>query len=143
MKLFRQILVLTLALLLLVSSTGISVGMHLCGGKIQSLSIFGKAESCGMEQKQEALPPCHQPQQKQVKDKGCCENHNFVVQRLDAGADTKIVLHKTPDVKLLVAIKVVILQLYAPETATTPAYALYTSPPLARDIPVLVQSFLI
>ncbi|MBF9254931.1 hypothetical protein I2I11_16630 [Pontibacter sp. 172403-2] len=143
MKLFRQIIVLTLALLLLVSSTGLSVGMHMCGGEIQDLSFFGRAESCGMEQKQDVLPPCHQPKKKQVESKGCCENHQLVVQRLDAGADTKIAIHKTPDVKFLAAFKAVVLQLFAPETATTPAYALYTSPPLARDIPVLVQAFLI
>jgi len=143
MNLFRQLIVLTLVLLLLVSSTGISVGMHLCGGKIQDLNFFGKAEHCPMEQKQDVLPPCHQPQKKQVKNTSCCENHNFVVQRLDAGTDTKIALHKAADLKLLAAIKVVILQLYAPEKATAPAYVLYTSPPLARDIPVLVQSFLI
>lgn len=61
MKRYRRILLLTLTLLLLVSSTGISVGLHVCGGEIRDLSFFGQEPSCPMEEKQEALPPCHQP----------------------------------------------------------------------------------
>lgn len=104
--------------------------MHLCGGKIQDLNFFGKAESCAMEKKQ-------------VKASGCCENQQLVVQRLDAGSDTKIALHKASDLKFLATIKVVILQLFASGTEFEPAYAFYASPPLARGIPVLVQSFLL
>ncbi|WP_242916481.1 HYC_CC_PP family protein [Pontibacter liquoris] len=143
MKLFRQIVLLTLALLLLVSSTGLSVGMHFCGGKIQDFSFFGKAESCPMEKKQQTLPACHQPPKQTVKADSCCQNHTFVVQRLDAGTDTKINLHKILDLKFVAAFQAVILQLFAPEAALKPTYALYASPPLARDIPVLVQSFLL
>jgi len=143
MKLYRQIILLTLALLVLVSTTGMAVGMHVCGGEIQDISLLGKAQPCSMDPEQQELPPCLKNQHKQAKDNHCCESHSLIVKRLDAGSDTKITLHRALDLKFIAAVKAVILQLFVPETAATPAYALYTSPPLARDIPVLVQSFLI
>ncbi|GAB3833693.1 MULTISPECIES: HYC_CC_PP family protein [Pontibacter] len=142
MKTLHRIILLTLALLVLVSSTGVTVGMHLCAGEIRDLSFYGQAEDCPMEQMKETLPPCHIPQD--TKEKSCCEDHQFVVERLDIASDTKaLALNKTLDLKFIAAVKVVILQLFALQDELKPAYALYTSPPIARDIPVLVQSFLI
>ena len=46
----------------------------------------------------------------------------------------------TPPLRLLT---VALLAATWPAAGATPAYALYASPPIARDIPVLVQSFLI
>ena len=109
-----------------------------------------------MQQKQQATFACHTPEKKPHTSKGhtpekkphtskgCCENHQLVIKRLNSTANDKAVAStKALDLKFLAAIRVVVLQLFAPEAATTPAYALYTSPPLARDIPVLVQSFLL
>ncbi|MCC9136070.1 hypothetical protein ACFSKU_16485 [Pontibacter silvestris] len=140
MKLFRQIILLTLTLLVLVSSTGVSVGMHLCGGELRDITFLGKPEECPMAQKQEKLPPCHSPKQ---KDNSCCEDHKLVVERLDVASDTKFINLHSLDIKFIAAVRVVLVQLFAPEPALKPTYALYSSPPLARDIPVLVQSFLL
>ena len=97
-----------------------------------------------MEQKKEALPPCHAPGKEKSPQGSCCEDHKLVVERLDVATDTKaLALSKTLDIKFIAAVKVVILQLFAVQEGLKPAYALYTSPPIARDIPVLVQSFLI
>ncbi|PRY09678.1 hypothetical protein CLV24_11815 [Pontibacter ummariensis] len=146
MKLYRQIILLTLTLLVLVSSTGMAVGMHICGGELRDVTFFGAEADCPMMPKEhQELPPCHASQEdKSTKDGPCCENHEVVVERHDVAADSKAIsLQKLQDLKFLATVKVVILQLLAPETAKSPTYALYTSPPLARDIPVLVQSFLL
>lgn len=135
---------LSLALLVLVSSTGFSVGMHFCAGEIRDLSFYGEASECLMEQKREALPPCHASVKETAPQGSCCEDHQLVVERLDIATNTKaLALSKTLDLKFIAAVKVVILRLFAAQEGVKPAYALYTSPPIARDIPVLVQSFLI
>lgn len=135
---------LSLALLVLVSSTGFSVGMHFCAGEIRDLSFYGEASECSMKQPKETLPPCHAPEKEKSPQGNCCEDHQLVVERLDMASDSKaFVLSKTLDIKFIAAVKVVILQLFAPQEGLKPAYALYISPQIARDIPVLVQSFLI
>ncbi|GAA4438629.1 hypothetical protein GCM10023188_34280 [Pontibacter saemangeumensis] len=143
MKLYRQIILLTLTLLVLVSSTGMAVGMHICGGELRDVTFFGAEADCPMEKPAEELPPCHAPQQ-DADDDACCEDHQVLVERLDVAAKHKAIsLHKLHDIKLIAAVQAVILQLFAPEAAFNPTYAFYESPPLARDIPVLVQSFLL
>ena len=143
MKLYRQILLLTLTLLVLVSSTGMAVGMHICGGELRDITFFGAEAECPMEKEKEVIPPCHAPKQA-ADDKACCEDHQVIVERLDVAAKHKdISVTKLQDLKLIAAVKAVVLQWFAPETDIKPAYALYESPPLDRDIPVLVQSFLL
>lgn len=144
MKLYRRILLLTLTLLLLVSSTGISVGLHVCGGKVQELTFFGQQASCPMEQAEQQLPPCHQAKQKKPLKQNCCQQHQFSVTPLDEAARHQPqTLVKAPDLKILAAVQVFLQHYLVPAASATPAYALYTSPPIARDIPVLVQSFLL
>jgi hypothetical protein len=144
MKLIRQLILLVLTFLVLVSSTGISVGMHLCGGELEDLSFFGNEVDCPMEQQKEKLPSCHKVPDSDADAKDCCHDHTLVFDHADATSDSKaLLLSKALDLKFVAAFKVVILQLFAPELDLKPRYALYESPPLARDIPVLVQSFLL
>ncbi|WP_345158085.1 HYC_CC_PP family protein [Pontibacter saemangeumensis] len=144
MKFFRRIVLFSLALLVLVSSTGFSVGMHLCAGEVRDLTFYGEATECLMGQKKETLPPCHAPEKEKAPQSSCCEDHQLVVERLDMASDSKaLVLIKKLDLKFIAAVKAVILQLFGHQEGLKSAYALYTSPPIARDIPVLVQSFLI
>ncbi|MBB6611661.1 hypothetical protein H7F15_11480 [Pontibacter sp. Tf4] len=143
MKLVKRIILLTLTLLVLVTSTGLSVGLHFCAGDIRDLSFFGNAAECPMEKQKEALPSCHKPKAPQDKD-DCCDDHQLVIERHDVATDTEALqLTKLPDFKFAAIVQAVFLQLYFPEVSLKPAYALYTSPPVVRDIPVLVQSFLL
>jgi len=70
MKIFRPIVSITLALLVLVSSTSFVVGIHVCMGQVQNVTLFTKAEGCGMEQN---VPPCHK-----TTTKPCCEDETIV-----------------------------------------------------------------
>lgn len=145
MKFLNRALLLILTLLMLVSSTGLSVGVHFCAGEIRDLSFNGKATQCLMEQqKEETLPPCHAPETGAPTQSDCCDDHQLVVERLDVASDSKaFVLNKTLDIKFIAAVQVVVLHLFASHEALAPAYALYEPPLLTRDIPVLAQSFLI
>jgi hypothetical protein len=143
MKLYRQFILLTLTLLLLVSSTGMAVGMHICGGELRDITFFGAKADCPMDRPQKKAPACHAPRQN-ADDDACCEDHQVVIERLDASDEHKAVtLNKLQDLKFIAAVKAVILQFFTAEVELKPSYALYESPPIARDIPVLVQSFLI
>ncbi|WP_449301387.1 HYC_CC_PP family protein [Pontibacter rugosus] len=145
MKFFRRIILLSLALLVLVSSTGFSVGVHFCGGEIRDLSLNGKSTQCLMaQQKQGTLPPCHAPDTETPTQSSCCDDHQLVVERLDVASDSKaFILNKVLDIKFVAAVQVVFLHLFAAHKALAPAYALYEPPLLTHDIPVLAQSFLI
>ncbi len=66
MKALRSISAVILAIIVLVSSTSFTVGMHICMGEVQNVALFGKADSC---QKEKALPACH----KHMKP-ACCED---------------------------------------------------------------------
>ena len=146
MKFYRQVILLTLTLLVLVSSTGMAVGLHICGGALRDITLFGAAADCPMEQEQQQkTPPCHATgDHDATDDEACCLDHEVVVERSDAtsGHDT-ITLSKNIDIKFIAAVQAVILKLFAPEADIKPTFALYESPPIARDIPVLVQSFLL
>ena len=146
MKTLHRIILLTLALLVLVSSTGMAVGMHICGGELRDITFFGAAADCPMEQKQqEKLPPCHTLKGTQSKDSNdCCQDHQLKVKQLDDAASHKITtLSKLQQLKMAAVLQVVVLKFFASSTDLEPAYAFYESPPLPRDIPVLVQSFLL
>lgn len=144
MKLIRHLILLILTFVVLVSSTGISVGMHLCGGELEDLSFFGAKADCPMEQQQQKLPSCHNEPAPDNAASACCDDHTLLLEQADAAADSSAqLLTKSLDLKFVAAFKVVILQLFAPEAEQASAYALYKSPPIARDIPVLVQSFLL
>jgi hypothetical protein len=56
---FRKLTHSVFALFLLVSTTGITISMHYCGGKLVTTSIYKEAKSC-----------CD-------GSKGCCENKTF------------------------------------------------------------------
>jgi len=66
---YRAILTVAFALLVLFSSSSFMVGMHVCGGHIQNVALFTKAEGCDMEKK---LPPCH----KQMEP--CCQDETII-----------------------------------------------------------------
>ena len=66
MKVIRSIAAVVLAILVLVSSTSFMVGMHICMGDVQNISLFDQADRC---EKQKALPACHQHMKP-----ACCED---------------------------------------------------------------------
>lgn len=76
-----------MALLVLVSSTGFSIDLHYCQGKVKSFSFFGEAQSCHQPAKvshcSKKRKACHAPisDQTQVEDckKNCCTNQTLTI----------------------------------------------------------------
>lgn len=137
MKLTRTILTLTLALLVVFSSLGMTITQHLCAGEVMATALFSHSPACEMEQQRKALPDCHQP----VMDDDCCQDQTIVLE--DEQQLSPTFKLSVPDMTFLAAFTAVwtsLFQLYMPASTQVPDYV---PPVLAQDIPVLVQSFLL
>ncbi|MBS1558707.1 MAG: hypothetical protein JST69_08245 [Bacteroidetes bacterium] len=69
MKFLRQIICFAFASITLFSSSYLMVGLHVCSGAVQHVTLFSKAEACAMEIK---TPPCHH------ESKPCCESETLI-----------------------------------------------------------------
>jgi hypothetical protein len=70
MKVLRSISAVVLAILVLISSTSLMVGMHLCMGEVQNIAFFSKADGCVEEQSQ---PACHRH-----STAPCCDDETVI-----------------------------------------------------------------
>lgn len=73
MKPFRAISAAILALLVLVSSTSLAVGVHSCMDEVRNVALFSKASSCD-----NAQPPCHRHSTAE-----CCDDQTVINQADD------------------------------------------------------------
>jgi hypothetical protein len=69
MKVLRIISSVAFTLLVLVSSSSFSVGLHLCGGHVNDVAFLDDADGCGHEN----MPPCHRKMME-----GCCADETLV-----------------------------------------------------------------
>ncbi len=142
-----RIIAFSLAMLLLLTSSGLTLDMHLCQGNLKSINLFGKAKSCvELAQKKQchkATKSCHQQVDSEKKSckKGCCENQSTSIK-----LSTDLVEAQTPFFSVhdlqFVAVFVYAFEL-SNYTISTHLSKKYKPPLLNRDIPVLIQSFLI
>ena len=139
LKASKTILSGLLAVFVLMSSISHSINFHICGGKIQSMAIFGQAKTC-----EEHASICHHDENKAaLEQKECCENATIL---LDSDKNVSKVTQKVAveDFQFVfLPVRDLILQAN-PQISFAPATFLNYKPPLIeRDITVLVQTFLI
>lgn len=138
MALTRSITSAILASLVLIASIGVTVNLHLCGGKIQSFAVFAKAEPC-----KDVKKPCHGTEH-HSKRNGCCEEKSIVLKGKETSAEVKTSVIITPSFNLISVILPVLYFINELDGfVTIPAYALYKPPLPERDITIRIQSFLI
>lgn len=129
MILFKKIVNVFLVVLLLVATTGITLNKHYCMGRLKSVAVFEKANPCIDYGFEEPMP--------------CCEDISEEL-KVDEITNSTFDFKISPDYHL-VAITTYLLinqDLLEPEI-TESNYSDYSPPPIERDIPILVQSFLI
>ena len=135
MKQARSILSAAFAVLVLISSSSFMVGLHLCGGQVQNVALFTKADGCEMEKK---MPPCHKPQ-----SKPCCEDETIA----HKGEDFKISLTEisisTGPVLDMELPAVMISEVIPSAPVSRTRYRNYDPPLRAADLTVSFQVFLI
>lgn len=132
-----------MTLLILVSTVGFAVSAHLCGGKVQNVAFFSKAKTC--EAHVEKLPTCHKEDSSEnnAEKNSCCEEFYLVQQAQEYETQVSFLKELKPDLKLVVLV-VQFVESHVPVyNYSFSFYTQYSPPLIKRDIPVLVQSFLL
>jgi hypothetical protein len=139
MKVLKPIVSSLLALLVLVSSSSFMVNMHFCGGQMQSVSLIEDADACPMEIQ---LPPCHRKME--IKKTGCCEDKHVAFEGKDFNAKVQdFSLLNWQAINWVDSLPVIMEVVQLNEALALSNHTPYKPPIVERDIPVLVQSFLI
>jgi hypothetical protein len=110
--------------------------MHFCGGQVQSLSLIEDAASCPMEAN---LPPCHK---QMVKQNNCCENSHLSYEGKYFSYEFND-FHFNAFAGFVIDLPVVMELPQLSGSVTDIHSTPYKPPVIERDIPVLIQSFLI
>lgn len=135
MKTIRTISSLLLAMLVLVSSTSFTVGMHLCMGEVQDITMSSKAEACEMERK---LPPCHRH-----LPAPCCEDEAMMHEAQDlkiTGSQVHISAITPIDIEQPL---ILISEIIPSEASARTRYPDYSPPLRSYDLTVQHRVFLI
>lgn len=137
MKVFRTIYSLSLALLVLVSSTSFQVGMHFCQGEVREIALFSKASGC---EKEKQVPPCH----RHTKS-SCCDDETVVheADELTASSQAKSLSIDSSD-QLDLDLPFVLVSEVIPASPTSQRPFDYYRPPLiSDDLTVTFRSLII
>ncbi len=148
-RLSHRIASLTMALLLLLSSTGFSIDVHYCQDQLMGISFMGKAKSCHDHDStslcHHAKKTCHDKIDKEdnsEKDK-CCHNESIVIKKSETDA-TSPLLASTEAIHLdfVTAFVAVYFFNYKLDTYFQ-TFEQYKPPLPDRDFLLLYQFFLI
>ena len=135
----KKIVSVILSILILVASSGFTISSHICDGKLDevALSLANKDIDCGMQVKNHS----HAAKSNDV-NKACCENTFQPVQLDEKYISPKISLNSSL-VNYAILKYTILKELFPVSTETAILFTNYSPPPLIRDIPILVESFLI
>jgi len=134
MKVLKTISSATLICLALVSSTSFMVGMHICGGEIQNVALFSKAEGC---EKERQLPPCHRHETPE-----CCQNE-LIIHEGDDIQNTPTNVQVPALSFVAIEQPFVVLMEIIPATTATHQHFNYDPPVRTCDLTVEHRTFLI
>lgn len=135
MKIFRPILSLAFAFLVLFSGSDLMVGIHLCSGQIKSIALFKKADACEKEKK---LPPCHR--QESIP---CCQDETIVHNAQDFNGNVTQTRITPVTIIDVIQPSVILSEIIPSLTVTLPQYHNYDPPLRLYDITVALHVFLI
>lgn len=135
MNLFRTISSIVFCLLVVISSSSFMVGIHLCGGNIQDVALFTKANSCANEKK---MPPCNKHE-----TTPCCEDQTIIHEGQDIKSDAfKLQLSAIPVLDIEQSF-VLVSEVIPSAPFSCIKYYNYDSPLRSTDLMVAHQVFLI
>ena len=138
---FRKISALFLSLLVLLGSSSFTVSMHFCMEQMESIAFFKDAQECDM---MTAVPTCHmkddRTEEKHEDTDGCCEDRVNLVEGQDEFKGAGSV--SAPSLQFIAVFYAAAFHFLTPLVENY-HYKTYFPPLIERDIPILVQSFLI
>jgi len=136
-----------LAFLIFFTSVGFSIDMHFCGTDLKSISFTGKAKNCfelaasSTCVKHKKIAPMEGACEKSKKD--CCHNKTLHFQAdltPDIPASTFLITNQLQD--FIVTFVAIFINKKSWEYSL-PTFVHYKPPLITKDIPILVQSFLL
>lgn len=134
MKQYRSILSPLFAFLVLFSSSSFMVGVHLCGGHIQNIALFTRADGCEMKR----IPPCHKHE-----SKPCCEDETIIHEAENFKVSTtEITISPLSSLDLELP-RVLISEVVPSAPVSRVRFCNYDPPVRAADFTVSYQVFLI
>jgi hypothetical protein len=141
----RRITVISLAALVLLTSTGFSISAHLCGGKRVSYALFGRPDGCGMEDEgQQMERSCVHPfaySSCSVQPRKCCSEQTVIVPGLQHLVKLTQQGMSLQDFALPAASMDFLPRKVVFSSSVKPRFIDYHPPPRARDLVVLLQVF--
>lgn len=147
----HRIIALSMALLMFATSMSFAIDMHYCGGELKNFSLFGKAKVCHeIEDADKPMKNCphhkkmmEDKQEVLAKKKNCCENKTLHFQA-DEDLDVQIIdFSVSKEEQSPVSACEVSFPKLAHMEREIPAFTLYKPPLIPKDIPTLIQSFLL
>lgn len=137
MKLYiRKIASLLMALLVLFSTFSFTIESHYCNDVLVDFSLFGEAESCGMEVQQTPISGC------EITKKNCCSNKQLVNDGQVNEKDTTTSISKTQQLFIVSYIFKSFHHILEPQTDIN-FFREYVPLPKDKDVQVLYQTFII
>ena len=133
----KQLLSFILSLVILITSMGFTVSSHTCGGrKVKTVvSIVNADVSCGMESKTNDCST-----QPQIKNNCCQDDFQFIQNHEDYTQQITVFDFSTD---FIVAFINSYIELFETEISELDFFTDHSPPPLIKNIPVIIQSFLI
>lgn len=135
MKRLRSTLSIGFALLVLVSSSSFSIGLHLCAGEVQNIALFGKADGC---QKEKQLPPCHRHE-----TPACCQDQTVIHDSEDFQANAVHFDVSAPAIVDIIHAQVILDGIVSSAAVTSQRYYNYDPPLRSCDLTIEHRVFLI
>ena len=136
-QVFHKIASFSLALIVLLSTVSFTVDSHYCGDTLVDSSLFGHAETCGMEvQQKSSSSECD------ITNKDCCSDEQLIIDGQDNLKTSFDKLEKEQQI-FVATFLYSYLNLFEGSQNETTSFRDYSPPPLVRDIQLLDQTFLI
>ena len=135
-----------MALLIVISTSGVAISKHVCNGEVKDIAVFHRAESCDHIRKSTSMQcPIHQGMILQVTEDhhDCCSDTMELVKDDHPQIDAKP--FEMPDL-LWVILGVILfpeINLTFTDTSGLDNYFLHLPPLINQEIPILLQSFLL
>lgn len=145
-----RIIALILALLMLSTSVSFALDVHYCGGQLKSVGFFTSAKACSGEMKTATGPSCRHTDgsihtaQASLQQKKCCQNRTLHVESAqDRITQSNDLALSKPLQQFVAAFVQAFFNIHVDSAFQSVPFAQYRPPLIPRDIPVLIQSFLL
>ena len=149
-KLAYRVFAFTMALLMFISSAGFSMDMHFCGGKLKTFSLLGKAKTCQDMADSKLQQSCvhksnlaKQEKNESIHKKACCAHKTLHCQSSEIGEIGKTEFTLSQSLQLFLKAYTITFISKSTFAKSAPSFNKYRPPLILKDIPVLIQSFLL